>query len=1091
MRTTKLLISTLLLFCCCLTTRAQEKKVVTGTIKDERGTPLPGVTVKEKGTQNGAMTTVEGAYRLSVNPDATLVLSFVGYISQEVPVNSQSILDVVLKEDKTNLNEVVVTALGLRREQRKLGYAVTELKGSDIAKTNSINPVAALQGKVAGVDISSAAGGPQAAPRIVLRGAKSLNGKDQPIFVVDGVIFENDESDNAVNFGNVLKNLNPDDYESVTVLKGAAATALYGSRALNGAILITTKKGVARKGIGVSVSQTVQFEQVYRAPIDLQNVYGAGTNGVFLKENDGTDRLDWQRSHSFGPKMQGQMVKLPNGQMAPYSAQPDNAKELYQTGKYFNTNVAMEGGSENATFRLSYSHLDNNSVSPNNDFSRNNFSLKTTARISEFLSADAGVTYAVSKTLNPDRQGGDHTTLNIGRKWTYIFPRNYDPAYWSRKENYLAPNNARQDPGAYPGSDYWFGQEYYSWTRREALTTGYFALNGTATDWLKFVLRGNFSNEKTSDQRKEAGSSANFSGSDGLYSVSGVNKTQYTFTGMAMITPKLGKNLEGSLNLGGETWNTGVGDQYNNSSSGGLRMPFIYALSNSVNAPTAKADPLLRKRINSLFFAASLAYKNALFLDVTGRNDWSSALTYPQGGGNNSYFYPSVSGAWEFTQSLKDMLPAVISYGKLRASYAMVGGDTDPYSINTGYYTKEYFQGAGTNNNLPLVNIYNEDVLPNMDLKPSISHNVEIGADVRFFNNRLGFDVAWYKTTVKDQILKLAVPIESGVRDRWINAGSMQNTGIELAINASPVRTTNFSWDLTFNGSRNRNKVISLTEGVDQYELNEDQGVRVIATAGSSYGEIVTNYGYTRADNGMALITAVPGSALPFKFTRGAAVVGNIMPDWNLGLSNTFSYKNWTLGFLVQARIGGDFFSASHQYGSGTGTIKSTLYGRDAANGGITYTDATGRTRDDGMIPEGVFEKGTRITHNGQQVDLGGMTFRDAYEQGYVNPITPYQYYGMIGDWGIGIREASVFDASYVALREVSIGYTLPASLVQRWKMNSLRVQLVGRNLGYLHNALPDHINPESVRNNKTSAFSEYGAVPFIRNMGVTVQVGF
>lgn len=1079
----------LLLFCCCLSTWAQDKKVVTGTIKDERGTPLPGVTVIEKGTQNGAMTNAEGAFKVSVGANATLVLSFIGYTQQEVPVNGQSTVDVVLKEDKTNLNEVVVTALGLKREQRKLGYAVTELKGSEIAKTNSINPVAALQGKVAGVDISGAAGGPQAAPRIVLRGAKSLNGKDQPIFVVDGVIFENDESANDVNFGNVLKNLNPDDYESVTVLKGAAATALYGSRALNGAILITTKKGVARRGIGVSVSQTMQFETVYRAPIDLQNEYGAGRNGVFLKDSDGSDRIDWAGSYSFGPKMQGQMAKLPNGEAVPFAAKPNNSKDLYQTGKYFNTNVAMEGGSDKATFRLSYSHLDNNSVSPNNDFTRNNFSLKTTAVISKFLSADAGITYATSKTLNPDRQGGDYTNLNIGRKWVYVFPRNYDPAYWSRKENYLSATNARRDPGAYPGSDYWFAQEYYSWTRKEALTTGYFALNGTATDWLKFVMRGNFSNEKTTDERKEAGTSANFSGADGYYSIAGVNKTQYTFTGMATVTPKLGGDFEGSLNLGGETWNSGVGDQYSNRSNGGLQIPFIYALSNSISSPLGESKPLLRKRINSLFFAASLAYKNAFFLDVTGRNDWSSALTYPQGGGNNSYFYPSVSGAWEFTQTLKDKLPAVISYGKLRASYAMVGGDTDPYTINAGYYTKEYFQGASTNTNLPLINIYNEDVLPNMNLKPSISHNVEVGADVRFFNNRLGFDVAWYRTTVKDQILKMPVPIESGVKERWINAGSMQNTGIEIAINATPIQKANFSWDLTLNGSRNRNKIVKLIDGVDQYELNEDQSVRVIATVGKSYGEIVTNYGYTRAANGMPIIAAIP-SDLGYKFNRGFAAVGNIMPDFNLGLSNTFNYKNFNLSFLVQARIGGDFFSASHQYGTGRGTVASTIEGRDAAHGGITYTDASGRIRDDGMIPEGVFENGYKITHNGQEVDLGGMSFRQAYEQGYVKPLTPYQYYGMIGDWGIGIREASVFDASYVALREVSIGYTLPSSLVQRWKLNSLRVQLIGRNLGYIYNALPDHINPESVRNNKTSAFSEYGAVPFIRNMGVTVQVG-
>ncbi|SHM12475.1 iron complex outermembrane recepter protein [Chitinophaga jiangningensis] len=1082
-----LLLATLLFLCCAITALAQNKKAVTGTVKDEKGTLLPGVTVKEKGTSNGTMSAADGSFKIQVNPDATLELSYIGYAVQAVSVGNQSTLSIVLKEDNKNLNEVVVTAMGMKRESRKLGYAITELKGNDIAKSNQVNPVAALQGKVAGVDISSAAGGPQAAPRIVLRGAKSLTGKDQPIFVVDGVIFENDVTANDVNFGNVLKNLNPDDYESVSVLKGAAATALYGSRAINGAILITTKKGIARKGIGVNVSQTAQMEKVYRGPIDLQNTYGQGMDGVYDNTMGG---------YSFGPVMDGRDVLLQNGTTAKFVPQPDNVTDLYQTGKYFNTNVAMEGGNEKGTFRLSYSHLDNNSVSPNNSFGRNSISFKGSQTISKVISADLGVTYANSKTLNPDRQGGDYTSYNIGRKWVYVFPRNYNPGYWNQPANYLGPNGGRANLSTNLGADYWYQQAYNSWTRRENLFMGNVAVNVTATDWLKFILKSNFSNETSADERKEVGTSANFTGSDGYYGEAGVNKTQYTFTGLAQITPKLGKRFDGSvLTLGTETWNSGIGKQYNNYSSNGLRIPFMYDLTNSIGVVQFNNAPLLRKRINSAFFAASFSYNNELFLDVTGRNDWSSALTYPKGSlGNtsNSYFYPSVSTAWEFTQTLKDVMPSWITYGKLRGSFAMVGSDTDPYTINSGYYNSSNWSGMNSGSSLPLITFYPNGQLPNMALKPSISKSWEFGANVRFLNNRLGIDAAWYRTVVNNQIIPLATTNESGVSSRFVNAGRMLNRGLELAINGTPIQKTNFTWDVTLNASRNKNKILELVEGVSTFTLGEDQGVNAVANVGGSYGDLVTNYGYTRNGAGQPIINLNPaGADFPAQYQRGYAVIGNIQPDWNLGLSNNFTYKNWSLGILVQARIGGDFFSASHQYGTGRGTTANTEAGRDAAHGGLEWTDNTGAKRNDGMIPNGVLADGTTVNVNGQELNIGGMSYQEAYNKGYVQPLSPFQYYGMIGDWGVGIREASVFDASYVALREVNIGYSLPTELVNRWKMQSLRISLVGRNLGYLFNNLPLHINPEAVRNNATYAFSEYGAVPFIRNFGATIQIGF
>ncbi len=1095
-----LLLTTLLTFCFAPFSRAQVKKVVTGTVKDANGTLLPGVTVKEKGTMNGAMTAADGSFKISVQPSATLVFSFMGYLPQEAIAGNDPLM-IVLKEDAKNLNEVVVTALGIKREARKLGYAMTELKGSEVAKTNSINPVAALQGKVAGVDISGAAGGPQAANRIVLRGAKSLNGKDQPIFIIDGVIFENDKSDDAVNFGNVLKNFNPDEFESVSVLKGAAATALYGSRAINGAILITTKKGTIRKGIGVDVSQTVQFEKVYRGPIDLQNVYGAGTTGVFNKDGDGKDVVQWT-ANNYGPKMLGQMAKLPNGEFAPYSPQPNNALDGYQLGKYMNTNVAVEAGTDKANFRFSYSHLDNNSVMPNNRFFRNSFSLKSSAVISKWLSADGGFTYAFSNTLNPTRQGGDYTNQNIGRKWIYVFPRNYDPAYWSAR--YLG-GLGRKDPGGNllndilptnPGADYWFTLNHDRWERKERLMMANMSLNATATDWLKFVLRGNFSNEQNSDDRRELGWDINFGGSRGLYALSGTNQTQYTFTGMAMFTPKLrNPDFTFSANLGAETWNSGIGNQYSARTSGGLRIPGQFTITNSIGTVDASNNKILkRKQINSVFGSASLAYKNAFFLDVTGRNDWSSALMYPSGVGTYSYFYPSVSGAWEFTETFKGSLPSAISYGKLRASYAVVGADIDPYELNTGYQMEQLWNGASITN-MPLYYIYNKDTYPNPNMKPSMAYSTEFGADVRFLNNRLGVDVAVYSTDIKNQPLKLDVAQESGVAKKLINAGRFRNRGIEIAINGRPVERKDFQWDVTLNGSRNVNKIVALAPGINTYEMGSDQDVKVIAKVGQSYGVLTTNYGYTRyisadpAKNGKPVIQS--SASYPFQFKRGFAEVGNITPDFNLGLNNNFSYKNWTLGFLIQARIGGDIFSASHQYGTGRGSIAGTLPGRDAESGGLKWNDG-GRERNDGMIPDGIFADGTKVKGpDGVTRDVGGLSYREAYDKGFVNPLSPYNYYNMIGDWGVGIREASIFDASYVALREVSLGYNFPTRMVQRWKLTKARVMLVGRNLGYLYNNLPDHINPEGLRNNATSAFSEYGGAPFVRNMAVTVQLGF
>ena len=1106
------LLTTLCFVVFSIVLHAQEKKTVTGVVKDNNGVALAGATITEKGTSNRVLSDQNGNYSIKVSPQATLIFSYVGFNPKEVHANAEGLSSVSLETNGNALNEVVITGFGVRKQARKVTYSVQSVDGDELARANTPNIVNALQGKVAGVMITQGAGGPSSSSRIRIRGNASLKSNTQPLFVIDGVLIKPgvtgaDSWGSNQDFGNVIKDLNPDDYESVTVLKGSAASALYGSEGLNGVILITTKKGRAQKGLGVTASHTEAFDKAYKF-YDIQNEYGGGISPVFAKDANGVDIVDkdWAPYYSFGPKLNGQMVKDIDGRMVKWEAH--DPLDFFQTGKYINTNLALEGGNEKTTFRFSFSNLYNSSVFPNNSLKRNTFTLRATQKVSKFLNIDAGVTYTAENTKNPVRQGGNNTALF---QFSYYMPRNVDFLYW--RDNFLdtalggRKRGAVKDP--YHISSFMFELYNDNATRAENTLRANVDVTANITSWLNLLVRSNVSTFGYQDERTVLGSNPKFAG--GSYSVGLGSTRQYRLQGVLNANRKFAHSLELNLSAGGET-NRDLGGQSSYTrTTNGLKIPGKFALSNTIDPLSAGATITPKTRTDALYVYGDLTWKDMLTLSFSGRNDWSSTLTYADGHGKYTYFYPSVGLAWVFTELPSLQSSSVLSFGKLRASLGYTGSPTDPWTTNqTGYYglNGNY---DGVYGGLQPVYTFNGSTLGNQNLKNELAREIELGADVRFLDNRLGLDVSVYKKNTFNQILSLGLPVTSGVSSRIINAGNIQNKGIEILLNAQPIKNKNLSWNTTFNFSRNWNKIIELTPGQNSKELELAFGadVKSVALVGGEYGTIQTSYAfayYQKKDangnpisspsNGQKVIGGV-GGANGLTYLRSGTydgttkTLGSMMEKYLLSNINTIQYKDFSLNVQVDAKIGGLMASATHQYGTSGGQLANSLFGRDKEHGGIEYIDDNGEKHDDGIIPDGVFADGITATVGGQTIDLGGMSWAEAVQKGYMKPKPAWAYYEDLTQWSSGIREYSVFENSFVALREVSIGYNIPNRIIQKAKINNLRISLTGRNLLYLYKTAKDGINPEGIFSNRAGVFAEYGGVPYIRNIGVTVNANF
>ncbi len=1129
MKTPMRLLLLLLLTTASLCLKAQERKTITGTVQDSAGRALPDVSVLVKGTKNGSLTDAQGNFKITVGAsDNVLEFSSVGYATQDVQIGNNSTITVTLLSINNALSEVVVTGFGTRTNTRKLSYSVTQVAGSDITKANNANLVNALQGKVAGVFVAQGAGGPSSSAKIRIRGNSRLSSNTQPLVVIDGILIEPgttgaDSWGGNQDFGNIMKDLNPDDYESITVLKGSAASALYGSKALNGVLLITTKKGVARKGLGLSFTHTESFDKAYKLP-DLQNEYGGGTSTVFATDADGNRVVDASASalnapdgaFSYGPKFDGQPVKDLDGRIVPWVA--NKPLDFFETGKYINSNVAVEGGGERSTFRFSYSNLYNSSVMPNNDLKRNSFDLRVTQKVSKAISLDASVNYTNNQVLNPIIQGGNSSPLFA---FTYLMPRNADIAYY--QSHYIDSVRGGRKQLTQASDPYLLAYTLWNYyqintKRNENNLLANIDVTANLTPWLNLLVRSNINNYNDYTETKTLGTGANFSG--GSYQLIQSNYRNIRIQSLLNITKSFGKDFDLTASAGGETYRNLTGFTTNSSTNGGLNIPGVFTIANSINQANISVSRVPSKILNALYAYGDLTWKDMLTLNFSLRNDWSSALTYANGTGDYSYLYPSVGLAWSFTElPMFKNSNSILSYGKLRASLGYTGFDASPYVTNqTGNYgllSGGFNNGSNSNQQ---VYTFNGNTLPNFNLKNELTREMEFGANLQFFNNRLGIDAAYYKKNTRNQIINLPAPIESGVGSRLINAGNIQNQGIEILLTATPIKSRNFTWNANVNYTLNRNKIISLAPGVTNYQLELAFGADVVAQAvpGSTYGTVVTGSDFATyqakdasgnnvsdPNNGKRVIgtpdnaayIAGGGSYYTFlrssKYDGSTKTLGNIMEKYLASTTQDFTYKSFNLSFQVDAKIGGLMASATDQYGGQSGAFKSSLFGRDAAHGGVTYTDANGVNHDDGIIPDGVLNNDISATVNGTTVNLGGMSYADAVSKGYLKPIPAYAYYYNLTTWASGIRAYSVFENSWVAVRQVSIGYSLPSSITRKIKFNSLRVSLTGRNLGYLYKTAKDGINPEGLYNNNSAGFAEYGGLPYIRSVGFTVNAGF
>lgn len=1071
-----------------------QERTLTGKVSSATdGQTLPGVSVSVKGTNLGAVTDVEGKYSLKVPVNATtLIFSAVGMTTQEVNIGEQNNIDVILAENIQGLQEIVVTALGIEKDKKALGYATQSIKGTDLIQARETNIVNSLAGKIAGVTVVGNPTGIGGSARIIIRGERSLNiNNNQPLFVVDGVPISNlnvgssGRSNQEADYGNGAGFINPDDIESMTVLKGGAASALYGSRANNGVIVIKTKSGKGTKGMGVTVNTTITFENVLRLP-EYQNVYGQGLNGIFeFKDGNGGGLADGV-DENWGPKMEGQLIRQFNSPTAngfrggdvgnlntrigpvnlaaqlaargditatPFSAQPDNIKDFFDTGLTFTQNVAVAGSNENGDLRISYTYLDQKGIVPNTDLKRNTLSFAGGYNLTKRFSVRAVVNYV--KNLSGNRPNLSYGTENLMYLFNCWFGRqaNMDDLrdYWMDGRVGLNQFNFNYN---YHDNPYFNVFENTNGQDMDRIY-GNLALTYQFNDWLSLMVRTgtDFTNEFRA--RKRAYSTQRFA--LGNYREEKLFFEERNTDFLLSFNKNINENFTVSANLGGNM----MRQIYNNSdiTAPELAVPGVYNLGNS-RVALVSSNFRSEKRINSLYGSAQVGYKNLLFLDLSARNDWSSTL--PSNAW--SYFYPAIN----LSAVVSDMvnLPEVISFAKVRAGIAQVGNDTQPYQLLSTYNPQTPVKG------LPA---YAEtSVIPNLSLKPEISTSFETGIDLRFFKNRIGIDFTYYLTRSKNQILGIPLSNTTGYSSRVINAGLIENRGIELMLNVVPIETqSGFRWDINFNFSRNRSEVKELTDGIKNFVM-ASRYVSVEARVGERMGDMY-GIGFARVQNtnpngkyydptGQFVGQVVYNSAGKPVPTDETILLGNYNPDWMLGINNTLTYKGLTFGFLFDIRQGGKIYSHTQTVGREGGQLIETLEGR--ANGYDLNVAGNG------VIGQGVVQN-TDGTFSPNSVKLSAREWHTSITLGR------------------RLLEGMMYDASFVKLREVKLGYTLPNKMFGRIPVRDVNVSLVGRNL-FLWTNVP-HIDPETASTAGGTIIPgvESVALPSTRSYGFNVSFKF
>ncbi|MGM9760474.1 MAG: SusC/RagA family TonB-linked outer membrane protein, partial [Parabacteroides sp.] len=1074
---------------------------------------VAGASVVVKGTTNGTITDMDGNFTLEgIKKGDIIQISFIGYATQDITYNGEPSLAVKLAEDTQKLDEVVVTALGMKRATKALGYAVTEMKGEDL-NTNVVNPVSALQGKVAGVEISSGDGGLFGSSKILIRGASTLGNNNQPIYVVDGVILDNDTkngdadwSTSDTDWGNELKNLNPDDFESVSVLKGAAATALYGSRGLNGAVVITTKSGKGKQGLGINFSQTFGIDHVYGGP-SFQNVRGDGymsgynyykssnnmqdTNSFYLNAN-GDRSVAWGGGVSYGPRFDGQPIEFYDYSMVPYTAYENNFTDAFDNGFNSNTNISVQGSNEKTSFYTSLSYKYADGTTPNNQFQRISMLAKASHKITNAVELEAGISFANSTP----KQGGE---TNFGERFIDgTFSRMYDTQYWRTRykgsHGGMASTDYNDEYGNIPGLSTWWAVFENQYVQKETSVRPNVKLTADLNDWLKFTAEGNYNYYYKRNEAKELGSG--YANEGGAYKLGQYTKEQTNLNANISWNKSVSDfNISGFIR--GEYYHNFVQELALNT-NGGLVVPGQFFIGNSKNPVGTTANISGEKTILSIAGQVAVSWKDQVFLDITGRNDWSSSLVYADKHGNYSYFYPSVSASWLIHETYRDQLPEWISFAKIRASWAQVGNDTDAYKINTAYS----MYGIDNTIGLQVPSTYYDS-----NLKPERKNSWEIGIDWRFLNNKIGLDATYYKENTKDQIMTISVPSESGLSNQLINAGNIQNQGVEIALNTTPFENKDWTWDLNFTYTKNKSKIVELHENVANYIVlvgdpaYGNYRIGSVAEVGGEYGLLKSDAGWKideKTGKPILELASYNGRHSVYYARSGQVeTVGSIQPDFLGSVNTSLRYKNWTLRASLDMRFGGMVAIYGSHYGTAYGYLESSMNGTDAEHGGLTYTSIwDGLTYDDGIIPDAIMPGGQTIdTPNGSYtIAEGGELYADLVNRGIVDPQHASSWNYWNNSWGratVWENNDWFHELNYIALREVSLSYRMPKSIASKVGAGSINLTLTGRNLGYLLNSLPNNFNPESLRGTQAGQFMIRSVSPYTASYMFTINASF
>jgi TonB-linked SusC/RagA family outer membrane protein len=1030
----------------------QGRHRISGTVTDASG-PVVGAIVAEKGNpQSAVVTTNDGAFSMEIGAGAAVLeVSSLGYQTKEVAVAAgQATVNVVLESDNFIIDDVVVTALGIQRDRKALGYGVDEVKGEAFTKAKETNVINSMAGRVAGLVVSQTAGGPSGSTRVILRGSTEMTGNNQPLYIVDGVPLDNTNFGSAhqgggYDLGDGISSINADDIESMSVLKGPAASALYGSRASHGVILITTKKASDKESFSVEYNGTVTIDTQLARWDDVQQVYGMGSGGTYSLNASANTQKSW------GAKADGtNMVTYFDGGERPYEIIPNNTSGFFRTGVTATNSAIVSTHSGNTGVRFTFTDMRNRDIIPNTNMNRDIFNMRANTSIKK-VDFDFSVNYTHENVKNRPSLGDSRS--NIGKNLMTL-ATSYNQAWL---KTYQDVN------GEYSN---WNGRDPYN---RNPYWDIYKSSNESVKDLFRF--NGKISYNITKHFK--------------LQGTAGMEINNFTFEDfMAPTTPGYETGRLQQSKFDNRTYNLEVLALYNNrwgdfdlnATLGGN----MYRVNNATTVITAQDMQIrdsksitsfdevsvqpgsYRKLINSAFASVNLGWRSLLYLDATVRADQSSTLPVA----NNTYVYPSFSGSFVFSELLN--IKEIIPYAKLRASWAQVGSDTDPYQLGL-VYTKSIFSYPDYT-----MGLINNGSIPNVNLKPSMTDSFEVGLEMRFLKNRIGLDVTYYTQQSNNQIMNMATSGTTGYGARLINAGLIENKGIEITLNTRPVQTRDFTWDLSINFAKNSNKVLALVDGTDEFVIETggwaETPVYVVAKVGEEFGAIMGT-DFVRNEAGQIIID--PTTGLPKYDTNTRKVLGSAQWDWTGGLSTTFAYKNITLSALFDVKVGADLFSMSARAAYEAGTATETLAGREGWYRSEEQRQQAGVASGawkptDGFVAPGV-------------IDNGDGTYRE-------NDILidPEKYWMSVSRAAPGMF---VYDNSYVKVRELTLGYTFPDKLFKN-KIKGLSLSFVARNPFIIWKNIPN-IDPDSNYNNTTGMGLEYGSLPSRKSFGFNVNVKF